>query len=184
MTTTATVILIIVIAVIAIAALGFFVWRSRRSRALRSRFGPEYDRAVREFGGRPRAEDELVARQRRVENIPIRALTTSQREDFAERWHIVQARFVDDPSQSIREADRLVNNVMLARGYPMEDFERRAQDISVDHPQVVRNYRAAHTSAMRAARGEGTTEDLRRGIVYYRDLFDELLETHPTASRR
>ncbi|HUB82934.1 MAG TPA: hypothetical protein VMB03_29245 [Bryobacteraceae bacterium] len=177
-------VLIIVIAVIVIAALALFVWRSQRSRALRSRFGPEYYRAVREFGGRSRAEDELMARQRRVENISIRALTMSQREDFAEQWHIIQARFVDDPPGSIREADRLVSDVMLARGYPMEDFERRAEDISVHHPHVVRNYRAGHAIAVRDARGESTTEDLRRGLVFYRDLFDELLETQPTAPRR
>lgn len=183
MTTTALVVLILVIAV-AIAVLGFFVWRRQRSRALRSRFGPEYDRAVREFGGRSRAENELAARQRRVENIPIRALTASQRESFAEKWSITQARFVDDPSESIREADRLVSDVMLACGYPMADFDRRAEDISVDHPHLVRNYRAAHAIAMREAKREATTEDLRRGLVCYRDLFDELLETHPAALRR
>jgi len=184
MTTTATVVLIIVIAAIAIAAVGLFVWRSRRSRALRSRFGPEYERAVREFGGRSRAEDELVARQHRVERIPIRSLTASQREGFAEKWHIIQARFVDNPSGSIHDADRLVSEVMLARGYPMADFDRRAEDLSVDHPHVVRNYRAAHTIAVRDANGETTTEDLRRGLVFYRDLFDELLETQPTVLRK
>src|SRR5215469_7877700 len=107
MTTTATVVLIILIAVIAIAAVGLFVWRSRRSRVLRSRFGPEYEHAVREYGGRSRAEDELLARQRRVERIPVRSLTASQRESFAEKWHIIQARFVDNPSGSIHDADRL-----------------------------------------------------------------------------
>jgi hypothetical protein len=92
--------------------------------------------------------------------------------------------FVDDPSGSIREADRLVCDAMRVRGYPMSDFDRRAEDLSVDHPQVVKNYRAAHDIALRSERNEASTEDLRRGLVYYRDLFDELLETHVSGLRR
>jgi hypothetical protein len=119
-----------------------------------------------------------------MEKIHIRPLPPDQRERFAEQWHDVQARFVDDPEGSIAQADTLVNEVMQARGYPMGDFESRAEDISVDHPHVVRYYRAAHAIATRRGRGEASTEDLRKAVVYYRDLFDELLGVHAHAGTR
>lgn len=182
MTTTAVVILIAVIIVVAVAVLFFL--RQERSKKLRSRFGPEYDHAVREFGSQYRAEDALLKRQRRIEKTPIRSLSPEERDKFAQRWHDVQARFVDDPAGSIRDADALVNETMLARGYPMTEFDNRAEDLSVDYPHVISNYRAAHAIAMHRDAG---TENLRQGLVYYRELFDELLEAHtttPTEPRR
>lgn len=173
---TATGIVLIVIAVAVIAVLGWYLARERRSKLLRSRFGPEYDYAMREFGDRHRAEDALATRQRRMEKIRVRPLSHEEHDRFAHEWHDVQARFVDDPPGSIEDADRLVSQVMKSRGYPMSEFEHRAEDLSVDHPHVVRNYRAAHRVATRQERGEASTEDLRKAFVYYRDLFDELLE--------
>ena len=151
--------------------------RWRRSEHLRSRFGPEYDRVIREHGNQRRAESVLATRERRVESLPIRALTHKDRDHFAEAWQADQARFVDDPKGAVTEADRLVTAVMKARGYPVSDFEQRVADISVDHPHVVENYRAAVDIAKRHRRGEATTEDLRQAMVYYRKLFDDLLET-------
>jgi hypothetical protein len=122
----------------------------------------------------------LLQRKERVEKFTIRELGTAERERFVTEWRTVQARFVDDPQGSVSAADTLVTRVMEARGYPMSNFEQRAADISVDHPQVVDNYRATHEIALRHRRGEATTEDLRKAIVYYRTLFDELLQTRAT----
>jgi hypothetical protein len=119
-----------------------------------------------------------------MDKIRIHQLAPEERDRFAAEWHNVQGRFVDDPPESIEEADRLVCDLMRARGYPMSDFDRRAADLSVDHPHVVRNYRAAHDIAMRREKGEASTEDLRKALVYYRDLFDELLGTPVAASPR
>jgi hypothetical protein len=151
--------------------------RRRRSEHLRSRFGPEYDRVIREHGNQRRAEVVLETRERRVESLHIRALTHKDRDHFTQAWQADQARFVDDPKAAVTEADRLVTAVMKARGYPVSDFEQRVADISVDHPHVVENYRAASDIARRHRRGEATTEDLRQAMVYYRKLFDDLLET-------
>jgi hypothetical protein len=118
-----------------------------------------------------------------MEKIPIRPLADVDREHFTSEWHKTQSQFVDDPPGSIHQADRLVCDLMKVRGYPVSDFEHRAADLSVDHPQVVRNYRAAHPIAARLDRGEASTEDLRQALVYYRDLFDELLEAHPVGDR-
>ncbi|MBZ5584813.1 MAG: hypothetical protein LAQ30_21910 [Acidobacteriia bacterium] len=182
MTTTA-IVIIIIAAIIVAAALTWYFLRQRRSRTLQSQFGPEYEHAIRQYGDAPKAEAALRARQRRMEKLHIRPLLPEERERFGQLWHDVQARFVDNPESSIHDADNLVSEAMRARGYPMADFERRAEDISVDHPQVVRNYRAAHAIAVRREKGEASTEDLRQALVYYRDLFDELLEAH-TGVRR
>ncbi len=176
MTTTSVVILIAAIVVVAIVA--WILLRRERSRKLRSHFGPEYERAFRQYGESAKAEDALAARQKRMEKVQIRPLTEPERERFANLWNGVQSRFVDDPGGSIREADRLVMDVMMARGYPMADFARRADDISVDHPYVVSNYRVAHEIAVADQNGEATTEDLRKAVVSYRKLFEELLEAH------
>ena len=181
MTTTSIVVLII--AVIVVAAVVWYLLREQRSKKLRSRFGPEYDRVLREQGSRTKAEQALAARQRRVEKIDIHPLSLQDRDRFAAQWHETQARFVDDPAGSIREADRLVYEVMLARGYPMSDFEHRAEDISVDHPHVVTNYRSAHEIAMHDEKGQASTEDLRKAMVYYRDLFDDLVEAPAVGAR-
>ena len=181
MTTTG--IILVVIAVAVIAVLAWYLMRERRSKHLRSRFGPEYEFAMREFGNRPKAEEALANREKRMEKIRVRPLSHEDQARFAGDWHNVQAHFVDDPAASIQEADRLVCDVMRARGYPMSEFEHRAEDLSVDYPHVVRNYRAAHTIAQRHEKGEAGTEDLRQALVYYRDLFDELLDAHVAESK-
>ena len=180
--------IIILIAVIVVLLLiaAWFIARRERAKHLRQRFGPEYTRAVRHYGNESRAQDALAARTRRMEKIHIRALTREDHDRFLGRWETVQRGFVDDPAGSIQQADVLVNEVMHVRGYPVGDFEHNAEDISVDHPHVVQNYRAAHSIAELHEAGDASTEDLRQALVHYRALFDELLEGHMTAegSRR
>jgi hypothetical protein len=180
--------LLLLLLVVAVVVIGILVWmltRKRRTEELRQHFGPEYERAVDEHGDRHEAEAALEARERRVEQLQIRSLSSQDRERFAEAWKSVQAQFVDDPAGATGEADRLVAEVMQTRGYPVGDFEQRADDISVDHPGVVENYRAAHKIAQRNERGEADTEDLRKAMVHYRALFEELLEAgQPMEVRR
>lgn len=177
------VVVIIVVVIVIAAAVGWYVYRRERSRKLFARFGPEYDRAVEHYGNRARAEDELLARQRRIEKMPLRRLSEEDRDRFSAEWQQTQSHFVDDPPQAIHEADRLVCEVMRTRGYPVSDFEHQAEDLSVDHPLLIRNYRSAHEIALRQEAGEATTEDLRQALVHYRDLFDELLEAHAVSPR-
>jgi ABC-type nickel/cobalt efflux system permease component RcnA len=180
---TTTEIVLIVVGVLVVAGLAWFLWRQQRTKTLRQRFGPEYEHALHEYGSQPKAEEALEKRQRRREKLNIHDIPLHDREQFSARWHEVQTRFVDDPAGSISEADALVTEVMKARGYPVSEFERRAEDLSVDHPHVVRNYRSAHAIALKHDRGQASTEDLRQALVFYRDLFDELLEAHATGPR-
>lgn len=168
--------LIIAIAVVLIAA-AFIVYYRKRSEHLREKFGPEYDRTIHEQGDARRAETVLLAREKRVEKLHLRTLPAAERERYAEEWAMVQRRFVDDPSGAVVEADKLVTRVMEARGYPTGDFEQRAADISVHYPTFVQNYRGAREITVRHSRGQSSTEDLRRAMVYFRSLFDELLES-------
>lgn len=173
------VIAVIVIAVIVAVAL-FAVQRrnaerERTSTQLRDQFGPEYDRAVQEYGSADTAESMLRSRQERVQKLDIRPLAESERTQFADSWQTVQAQFVDDPPGAVGDADGLVRQVMEARGYPVGDFEQQASNVSVDHPEVVENYRAAHRIAVAQQGGEAGTEDLRQAMVHYRALFQDLL---------
>jgi hypothetical protein len=167
---------LIVAVIILVAAVAWLLLDRRRSLRLRSRFGPEYERTVRESGDRRRAENELERREKRVERLHVHPLSMGDRDRFVAEWRDDQARFVDDPAGAVTEADRLVQEVMKLRGYPVADFDQRVEDISVDHPHLVENYRAARELAARHRRGEASTEDLRKALVYYRGLFDELLE--------
>lgn len=171
-------VLIAVVAIAVIAAL--VVLRRKRTEQLRRRFGPEYERTVREAGDVRKGEAALQAREARVERLHIRELSTQEATRFSDAWRRVQAQFVDDPKSSVTEADRLVGEVMHARGYPVGDFDQRVEDISVDHPNVVMNYRAARDIARDHAQGRATTEDLRQAMVHYRALFTELLGTAPS----
>jgi hypothetical protein len=181
-----TVVVVAVVVIVAIAAAGVWLYsQQRRRQKLRERFGPEYDRAVAEYGERGRAEQALSERADRVAALHIRELPPAESARFSEAWRQIQSQFVDDPERAIAEADRLCAEVMKARGYPMGEFEERAADISVNHPRVVEHYRAAHAIATRAEHGDASTEDLRQAMVHYRTLFDELIETRePARSER
>jgi hypothetical protein len=170
----------IVIAVAAVVIVIGVVWsaaRARRTRRLQEGFGREYDRTVETAGDRKAAERELQERRERREGLEISELSPASRQRYIEAWREVQVRFVDAPGASVGEADRLVQSVMRERGYPTDDFDQRAADISVDYPHIVENYRAAHGVAVAHEQGEASTEDLRQSLVHYRSLFEELLET-------
>jgi hypothetical protein len=149
----------------------------RKTRRLKERFGAEYERAVDEAGGQRAAEQELVARERKREKLDVVALSPDAHKRYAEQWHVVQRVFVDDPSGAVGEADRLVTEVMRERGYPVDDFDQRASDISVDHPDTVEHYRAAHTLYLAQETADIGTEAQRQAFVHYRALFEELLGT-------
>ena len=177
--TTAATAVIAALVVIVIAALGLFALLNRRRR-LHTRFGPEYDRTVEKLGAY-KGESELRKREKRVEDLHIRPLSRADRERFAAEWLAVQREFVDNPAKSLTHADELVGEVMAARGYPVRDFDARAEDISVNHARVVENYRAAHHIALANARGEATTEEIRQAIIHYRVLFDDLVPARPAS---
>src|SRR6476619_1249292 len=169
----------IVIAVVAVVVLLAIVWsamRGKRTRELQGTFGREYDRTVDQAGDRRSAERELLDRQKQHDELDIRPLSPESRDRYVRRWQSTQARFVDDPKGAVAEADTLVQEVMQERGYPTKDFERRVDDISVDHPDLVEKYRTADGIARASERGEATTEDLRHSVRHYRALFVELLE--------
>jgi hypothetical protein len=176
--------ILIVIAVVAVAFGIFMYVQKERTRRLRGKFGPEYDRLVHDSGNPRKAEDELVKRQKRMEKMHIRELNHDEIVRFSDSWRNVQAQFVDTPGEAVGEADRLVREVMTTRGYPMSDFEQRAADISVDHPHVVEHYRAAHDIALRDAAGQSNTEDLRQAMVHYRALFEDLLNSKSPAREK
>jgi len=174
-TTNDIVIAVVAIVVLVVLALIVAAFNRRRTKKLRAQFGPEYDRTVVVAGGRSKAEARLAERSERVHKFNIRALNSSERDRYIEEWGRVQAHFVDAPAGAVAEADQLLGDVMATCGYPVGDFEQRAADISVDHPVVTQNYRAAHEIALHQASGRATTEELRRAMIHYRTLFDELV---------
>lgn len=166
--------LLLALVVIALIA-GLVVARRRRSAQLRESFGPEYEHMAGQAGSQRKAESALAARQRRHDKFEIRELSDAERTRYRSEWQQVQAGFVDQPSEAVAQADALVQRVMGDRGYPVEDFEQRSADLSVEHPEVVANYRAAHGISLASAHGKASTEDLRQATIYYRALFGELL---------
>jgi FtsZ-interacting cell division protein ZipA len=164
------------VVVVALIAVGAWFYRRKQSHKLQEHFGPEYHRTVNELGSRRKGESELTAREKRVERLQILPLAPSEAARFSEAWQALQSRFVDNPKGVIIQAEQLVRELMEKRGYPMGDFERRAGDISVDHPDVVANYRSAQAIALRDQKGTADTEELRKAVVHYRALFDDLLQ--------
>jgi hypothetical protein len=171
-------ILVIILAVVAFA----FWFKVRRTAGLKSRFGQEYRRTVDGVGDQGKAEALLHQREVRVKKFDIHPLSFEKRDRFIGIWKSVQADFVDDPNGALTHADDLLGDVMESRGYPVADFDQRSEDLSVDHPEVVQNYRIAHDIALRNSRGEASTEDLRQAMLHYRALFDDLVN-EPDAGR-
>ena len=169
---------------IALAVVLYMRKRKKTTAVLRQRFGPEYDRAVLQQGSERRAEAKLADREARVEMLKIRDLDLAERDEYLSRWQAVQLRFVDYPKGTVTEADELVCSLMQARGYPVTDFDQRAADVSVDHPRVVENYRSGHDVAVRLAKGELSTEELRTAMIHYRSLFDELVQLQIVTEKR
>lgn len=157
--------------------------RGNQTKGLKKQFGPEYEHAVKEYGGPKKAEAELQARQKRVGAFDLRPLAPEEHDRFAEQWRATQGEFVDTPDKAVLDADHLVKQVMLQRGYPVADFEQRAADISVDRPTFVTNYRMAHEIALKQEKGKASTEELRQAMVHFRALFDDLLKTDTTTDK-
>lgn len=169
------IVIVVAAAIVVLGALGI-AWSARRSKKLRTAFGAEYDRVAADAPSRRQAEAELRERQRRHDEFDINPLEPADRDRYLSRWQQTQAKFVDDPAAAVSEADLLIQEVMRDRGYPVEDFDTRAGDLSVDHPEVVEHYRAAHGIAIAHERGSADTDDLRRAVQHYRALFEDLLE--------
>lgn len=181
LTTTQIIVLVVALVLLAVVLFAIFGKRStkRRQQELRRRFGPEYDRAVAEYGSEERAHRELLAREKRIQRFKLHPLTDADRVQFSTEWRNVQARFVDDPSGAVGEANDLIKRVMQARGYEVEHFDQRVADLSVEHANVVEHYRAARELALANREGRANTEELRQAFVHYRALFADLLEQAP-----
>lgn len=162
----------------AVVVLGLLFWliaRRKNSAALRERYGEEYDRTVEARGGVGKAERDLEERERRVKQLDIRPLGPKERSEFIEEWREVKAVFVDSPVEAVHHADRLLAKIMTTRGFPMADFDRRYEDLTVDHGEVARHYREGHDVVLRHGRGEASTEDLRQAMIHFEALFDDLV---------
>jgi type II secretory pathway pseudopilin PulG len=177
-----TTVVVIVIAVAVAAAVAIVFYMNQRSRRLQSRFGTEYTRAVENSGSKYRAEAKLEKLEKRVDHFSLQPLSLEAADRFQDSWRVIQAGFVDDPRTALKDADRLLSEVMSARGYPVADFEERAAELSVNHALVVEHYRAGHDIAVRNSQGRATTEDLRQAMIDYRALFDDLVGA-PEAAR-
>jgi len=157
---------------------GYYLFRRTRTRGFRARFGPEYDRAVVTHGSSSKAETNLANRETRVKTLEIRDLAATERERFVVEWRAVQARFVDHPKSAVSEADVLISALLVALGYPKAGFEQRAADISVGYPKLMEDYRRANAIAVRPGRVDASTEELRKAMIQYRTIFDELVQVH------
>ena len=172
---------IIIAVVLGLMIMGAILWpiftRRKRSERLHDHFGPEYDHTVETLGDEKKAQTELEGRQKHVKALDIQPLSVEERERYLADWTAVQSKFVDEPGQAIVDADHLIMEVMQTRAYPVSDFEQRAADISVNYPALVSNYRAARVIALKNEQHQADTEELRQSLIYYRSLFEELLET-------
>ncbi|HEY7018617.1 MAG TPA: hypothetical protein VH297_09130 [Gaiellaceae bacterium] len=171
----------------ALVVLGAIAWSAvaaRKRKGLQQRFGSEYDHTVADAPSRREAESELSEREKRRKELDVKPLDQSSHDRYVSRWSNTQERFVDDPEGAVGDADQLIQEVMRERGYPVEDFEQRAADLSVDHPEVISNYRAAHGISIANERGKASTEDLRTAMVHYRELFNELVEGRTAETAR
>ena len=174
----------VILAIVIVLALLVVAWlwaRLRRTEHLQDRFGPEYARTVDEHGDARAAEKELQERESRRKKFDIRPLAPESRARYLEQWKDVQAQFVDEPGPAVADADRLIGEAMRERGYPVDDFDQRAADLSVDYPDVVENYRAGHSVAAGNGSNSANTEDPHQAMVHYRSLFDRLVEREETA---
>jgi hypothetical protein len=175
-TTITTIIIVAVLFLIVGALLGMALFRFQRSKRLKDRFGPEYEHTVQRVGGKRQAEDELEGRLAHVQNLDIRPLTAEEVNRFALEWQAVQTEFVDAPLASVQRANRLIREAMGTRGYPVEDFEQRVADISVDYPKLVTHYRELHALAQKGEQEQISTEEMRQAMVHGRDLFEQLVQ--------
>ena len=174
----------VIVAAIVIAVVAYLTYRKTRPRAFRTRFGPEYDRAVITHGSSRKAEAKLADRETRVKTLELRDLGSTERERLVADWQAVQARFVDYPKSAVTEADELISTLLVARGYPKGNFDQRAADISVSYPHVMEDYRLANGTAVRSGRADASTEELRTAMIKYRTIFDELVQARTPQEKK
>jgi hypothetical protein len=180
--TTYIIVAVVLVVLIAGTILGPIFARRQHAKRLQDQFGSEYDHTIEILGDEKKAHAELDERQKHVASLDIQPLTAKQHDRYTADWIEVQSKFVDEPGQAILDADRLIMEVMQLRAYPISDFEQRAADISVNYPELVSNYRAARMIALKNEQHQADTEELRQAMIYYRSLFDELLEVEPVAA--
>jgi len=173
--TTSTIIVVAIVFLIIGAVLGIQLYRRQRTKILRERFGPEYERLVNEVGDQRQAENVLESRLNHVKSLEIHPLSAEQVDHFTEEWKATQAQFVDEPLAALQRANRLIKEVMNAKGYPVDDFEQRAADISVDYPDLVADYRGMHAIAVKGDNEKVSTEEVRRAMIHGRALFENLM---------
>jgi hypothetical protein len=180
-------VVVIVLLALGLAAVGVMLFQRRRTERLQEHYGPEYERSLDQAGNRRAAEAQLTEREKRHRELDIRDLRSDERDRFASSWENIQREFVDDPKRAVRDADVLILEIMRTRGYPVGDdggdFERRAEDISVEHPDVVQRYREAHAVRDATERGDVDTEQQRSAVASYRSLIDALLDSRSESDR-
>ena len=175
-TTNPTVIIIgAVVLLILVGLIGMAMARQRRTKRLQEQFGPEYERTLKKMGDKREAESDLEERIAHVNTLDIRPLTAEEVNRYALEWQDVQREFVDEPLLSLQKGDRLIREVMKARGYPVEDFELRVADISVNYPELVSNYRGMHRIAIKETPESASTEEIRKAMIHGRALFENLI---------
>jgi hypothetical protein len=177
-----TTLILVILAMALVGAVVAAVFTRGRSTRLQGKFGSEYDHTVDAMGSTKKAQKHLEDRQKHVKALDIRPLSDGERERYLTEWAAVQSKFIDEPSQAIVDADRLVTEVMQLRAYPVSDFEQRAADISVSYPALVSEYRAARVIALKNENHTANTEELRQATIYYRSLFEELVGADPVAA--
>lgn len=170
-----TIVLAVIVAFIIGGLLGTVFTRRQRTKRLQEKFGPEYERTLNELGDKRQAEHELEARLDHVKTLDIRPLSAEETESYTNEWRVTQAEFVDEPLTALQKADRIIREVMKAKGYPVEDFEQRVADISVDYPELVTDYRGLHLIAVKEEDEEVSTEEMRQAMVHGRALFENLV---------
>jgi len=179
-TSNTTLIVVVVVLLLVVGGIASMVMaRKQRTKRLEERFGPEYDRAISEVGDQTLAEKELEERIAHVKALNIRSLSAEEVNSYALEWQETQRQFVDEPLKALQKADRLIREVMKARGYPVEDFEQRVADISVNYPNLVTDYRGLHRIAIKEGKDKVTTEDMRQAMVHGRTLFEDLMKQEP-----
>jgi hypothetical protein len=174
---TTNILIIVAVALVVLVALSMVMARQKKTKQLHGQFKPEYDLTVKNLGGEKQAQAELDERQKHFETLQIHPLSESDHERYMADWAAIQSKFVDGPGKAVADADRLTIEAMIARGYPVSDFDQRAADISIAYPGVVTSYRAAREISLKNEQKLADTEELRQAFIYYRSLFEELIKS-------
>jgi len=172
---TLVVVIIVIAAVAALVLITLLVRQELRRRHLREKFGPEYERTVKDRQSTRGADRELAKREKRHAELDIKPLSPSTRERYTQQWSLIQVQFVDRPAAAVAEADRVLVELMAELGYPTEGYDQQVADLSVRHSRTLEHYRAAHETMQGHEETQASTEELRDAMVRYRNVFEDLL---------